>query len=181
MLWALGERLLVSTDATGTTVFGDAAGLGRAVHTARSMTDYPNGVACEDLICAYTGDGRMTGIDPATLTERWSVPSGYSAWHDGRLLTFHPEDTPRIERSDPVTGQVSGQIIGWDLAPGPLPAFYVRHKEAGGRIWFGVLDERRFLIRPLAVADGVTDECQIAAGALVCRKIDASVAVWRLR
>ncbi|WP_436527162.1 hypothetical protein [Actinoplanes sp. HUAS TT8] len=182
-LWPLGDRLLVSSDATGTTIFSTAAGLTPSAHTVHSLAAYLDGYPCGELICAYAAGGGLTGIDPATLADKWSVEHAeYSLWMSGYLFAIEETTSePRIRRSDPVTGRDAGQLDGWTLAAATSEDFYVRHKEDGGRLWFGLLDPARLRVRPLLAADGVTDECLIADDVLVCRKIDANVGVWRLR
>jgi hypothetical protein len=180
-LWPLGDRLLVSSDATGTTIFGTTAGLTASAHTGHSLSDFLSGGMCGEQICAYGQGGRMVGMDPQTLTERWSLgDDAYGIWTGGYLLTFDPGATrTRITRSDPATGAVSGQVDGWALVMGSGPAFHVRH-DGPGAAWFGVLDLDPFRVRPLVSAAGVADDCQIAGQALICRRNDATVGVWRL-
>ncbi|GIF05907.1 outer membrane protein assembly factor BamB family protein [Actinoplanes siamensis] len=180
-LWPVGDRVLISGDTTGTTIFDP--GLIALAHTARSLGDSVAGSSCGDLICVYAPDGRVTGIDPATLTERWSRPDGaYSLWEDGWLIGMEQQDgtRPRIVRSDPVTGRVTDRADGWQFAAGHDSALYVERMESGGAT-FGVLEVDPFRVRPLATAAGVTGECTVAAEALVCRRSDAAVGVWRLR
>ncbi|MFI1989167.1 hypothetical protein [Actinoplanes sp. NPDC020271] len=181
-LWPLDRRLLVSSDATGATIYDTASGLVPSVHTATSLSGYLSAYDCGELICAYALGGGLTGLDTRTLTKVWAVENAaYSMWVAGYVFAFDPGATrPRLRRSDPVTGRAAGQIDGWQLAAGDPGTLLVRHKD-GDRVWFGALDPVRMRVRPLVAAEGITDECLAERESLVCRKIDAGVGVWRLR
>ncbi|WP_221323827.1 hypothetical protein [Actinoplanes sp. L3-i22] len=182
VLWPLTGRLLVSSDATGSTIFDTGSGLRAAAHVGNSLTGYTAADDCQELICAYNHEGSLAGLDPRTLAERWSVVGeAYTTWLDGYLLTFDPFAVrPVIRRSDPVTGQETGRVTGWQFAPGPGSEVYLR-RGVGKREWFGRLEPARMWVRPLIAVENVTDECQVTGEVLICRKIDGSVGVWRLR
>lgn len=181
-LWPLDHGVLVSGAAIGTTVYDLGTGLVAKAHTDKALTGYLNGYDCGDLICAYAVGGQMIGIDRTTLAEKWSADHAeYSFWAEDHLFAIDETAAePRIRRSDPVTGQAAGQLVGWTLAAATTEASYVRRKD-GGRLWFGALDLGRLRVQPLVAAEGVTDECLVDAEAVICRKIDAGVGVWRLR
>jgi outer membrane protein assembly factor BamB len=181
-LWPLDGRLLVGGGTTGTTIFDTAGGLVPVAHADRNLDEYLTGYDCGELICAYATGGGLTGLDRRTLAKVWSVKdAAFSMWIDGYVFATDPTATePRIRRSDPVTGRAAGQLDGWQLTISDGETFYVRRRE-DGRVWFGVFDPGRLRVRPLVVAEGVTDECLIEDDSLVCRKIDANVGVWSLR
>jgi hypothetical protein len=48
-------------------------------------------------------------------------------------------------------------------------------------LWYGVLDPARRTVQIIGSADRISGDCQSSAGAMICRLVDASVAVYRLR
>ena len=52
--------------------------------------------------------------------------------------------------------------------------------DLGNRLWYGLLDPAELAVRVLGSADRVSGECRASTGVMICRLIDASVAVYRL-
>jgi hypothetical protein len=48
-------------------------------------------------------------------------------------------------------------------------------------VWYGELEPDRLHVRILGSAARVSGDCHVSTGALICRLVDASVGVWRLR
>jgi len=47
-------------------------------------------------------------------------------------------------------------------------------------VYYGLLDPARLAVRVLGTATAVSGDCQPTTDVLVCRRIDASVAIWPL-
>ena len=144
--------------------------------------------ACGAVICAFRPQRGITVLDPATgrqlwTAERWAFAEPFGPYLIATVLNRGADD-PKQWILDPVTGRVLGDFGPWQaLGAGPAPALLsgVRDTPGGFVVWYGVLDPRTGRASILGAAQQVSGDCQIDAGVLICRLVDASVAVWRLR
>ncbi|BAL92059.1 hypothetical protein AMIS_68390 [Actinoplanes missouriensis 431] len=184
-LWPAGDMALIGARSDGTTGYDATEGLRQRWHSGVNLSWYRNPSPCGDLICAFLPQRGIMVIDPRTGRERWSSDRwNYAERVGGYLVTGLPGTAfPEHFVLDPATGDVLGEAGRWESGgPGPEPdTAYVRRVVSGeDRVWYGVLDMRRMRIRVSGVADRVAGDCHFAAGALICRRLDASVGVWRL-
>ncbi len=84
---------------------------------------------------------------------------------------------------DPVTGRERGNFGVWQLL-GPSgrdgTAYGIWQVPGEDEIFYGVLDPATRGVRVLGSGQRVSTGCEIGAGVLLCRLIDASIALWRL-
>jgi len=122
----------------------------------------------------------LTALDPATGRTLWTdTRFAYVRPAGAYLLATTPGGTMFV--LDPTTGRVRGDFGGWRGLPDPGGLHYAIHPSSDrDTLWYGELDPARATVRILGMAKHVAGQCDIAAGALVCHRIDASVAVWRL-
>ncbi|MBG0560005.1 outer membrane protein assembly factor BamB family protein [Actinoplanes aureus] len=185
-LWPAGDLVMIGAGGSGTTGYDVTAGLEPRWHTGMNLSWYRGPAQCGELICAFLPQRGILVIDPTTGRERWSSDRwDYAERVGDRLLTGMPGTAyPRLYVLDPATGDVLGDVGLWQSSgPGPEPGTaYVRRTVSGeDRLWYGVLLLDRLRIRVLGAAERVAGDCHFTAGVLVCRRIDASVGVWRLR
>jgi hypothetical protein len=92
-------------------------------------------------------------------------------------------ESPGIWVLDPATGTPLGNFGAWQaLGPAGNGRIYGKIEVPGeNRIFYGVLDPATRRIRILGGGERVSGDCSATGDALVCRLVDASVAVWRLR
>ncbi|WP_328424919.1 PQQ-like beta-propeller repeat protein [Micromonospora sp. NBC_00389] len=140
-------------------------------------------VGCGDLLCALQQTGGIQTLDPATGAVRWS-DQGQDTLADtrqGRLLVAGPEQ--RYAVRDAATGRVRVELGQWDLVPVPErehPLIGVR-PGADNRLVVAELDLVAGRPRILDVLPDVLGGCQAALPVLLCRRLDGSTALWRLR
>ncbi|MEU4420389.1 PQQ-binding-like beta-propeller repeat protein [Actinoplanes sp. NPDC024001] len=185
-LWPAGDLVLIGAGGSGTTGYDITTGLEPRWHTGMNLSWYRGPAQCGNLICAFLPQRGILVIDPASGRERWSSDRwDYAERIGDRLLTGMPGTAyPRLYVLDPETGDVLADMGLWQSAgPGPEPGTaYVRRTTSGeDRLWYGVLHLDRLRIRVLGAADRVAGDCHFTAGVLVCRRVDASIGVWRLR
>ncbi|MEV6298838.1 hypothetical protein AB0M02_05455 [Actinoplanes sp. NPDC051861] len=185
-LWTAGDLVLVGAGGSGTTGYDMGNRLQPRWHSGMNLSWYRGPSTCGQFICAYLPQRGILVIDPVTGRERWSSDRwDYAERVGSYLMTGMPETAyPRLYVLDPETGDVLGDAGLWRSAgPGPSPetAYVQRAVSGADRMWYGVLDLTRIRVRVLGVAERVAGDCHFAAGALVCRRIDASVGVWRVR
>ncbi|WP_328461170.1 PQQ-like beta-propeller repeat protein [Actinoplanes sp. NBC_00393] len=185
-LWPAGDLVLIGAGGSGTTGYDITDGLAPSWHTGMNLSWYRGPSQCGDLICAFLPQRGILVIDPVSGRERWSSDRWDFAERIGaHLLTGMPDTAyPRLYVLDAQTGDVLADMGLWQSAgPGPEPGTaYVRRTVSGeDRLWYGVLLLDRHRIRVLGSADRVAGDCHFTVGVLVCRRIDASVGVWRLR
>ncbi|BBH64185.1 hypothetical protein ACTI_08700 [Actinoplanes sp. OR16] len=184
-LWPVGDLAMIGARNAGTTGYDARQGLRQDWYSGVNLSWYRNPSACGDLICTYLPQRGIMVLDPGTGWERWSSDRWNYAERIGDYLVTGLPGTAFPEHFvlDPATGDVLGAAGRWQSGgPGPEPdtAYVRRATDRADRIWYGVLDMRRMRIRVAGAADLVAGDCHFAAGALVCRRLDASVGVWKL-
>ncbi|PRY24661.1 hypothetical protein [Pseudosporangium ferrugineum] len=184
-LWPAGEILLV----------GGPAGV-----TAYALSDLTERWAspldlsgrwvepdCAGEICLFGYRGGVQVVDPVTGAVRWTSPRWAAAAAAGTylLVAGREEDQARSPLAvvDPRTGEVHGDFGLWRPA-GRVRAdgtvIGIRQLIGDDIVWYASLDPRTLAVRVLGEATDVSGDCQATTQVLVCRALDASVALWPL-
>ncbi|MEV6595414.1 hypothetical protein AB0M36_00965 [Actinoplanes sp. NPDC051346] len=142
---------------------------------------------CAGGICLVGYRGGVEVVDPVTGTPRWSSPRWSSAVEAGPCLLV--TGTEGLEAQYPLavvdarTGAVRGDFGRW-RSVGPVRAdgtiVGLRQRIGDDVVWYASLDPGTRSVRVLGAATRVSGDCQAAGDVLVCRGIDASVAIWPL-
>jgi hypothetical protein len=188
LIWPIGSLIMVKTGDGY-----DAYRLPRLDRLWQSTADLSESwmeTDCGPVICTFRQQQGMTALDPATGREVWrSDRWAYAEPFGPYLLSGVGTDEagePSLWVINPATGQAIGNFGDWQsLGPAGDGLLYGK-KDAHGkyRIWYGLLDPATRRIDYLGAADRVSGDCQtspIEDPVLICRLIDASYAVWRLR
>jgi outer membrane protein assembly factor BamB len=184
-IWATGDLLLLD-ESDGVTAYG----LDRLDRRWRSDVDLTGShlmLPCGGGLCFSGAAGGLHVLDPATGRLRWSSPRWLVPVDvDGRLLAAVGDEEPdggEVVVLDPATGGRLGSLGMWQLAGEARPDGRVvglRPRSSSREVVFALLDPAALTVRVLGRATDVVGDCQVTAGALICRRLDASVAVWRL-
>jgi hypothetical protein len=142
---------------------------------------------CGGAVCALDWSGGLRVLDAAT---------GALKWHDDRwnhvrevggyLLGGNDTGSDRrrrLEVVDPRTGTVRGDFGRWQTLGAPRAGgtvLGIRTQSPGDLVRYALLDPRNLTIRMLGVAAPVAGDCHATTRALICRRIDASIGIWRL-
>ena len=144
--------------------------------------------ACGAAICAFRPEQGVTVLDPATGRRLWTAERWTFAEPAGPYLIATVAERGRGDPQqwilDTATGRVLGDFGPWQaLGPGPSPGLLYGKRDTPGAyvVWYGVLDPRTRQPSILGAAQQVSTDCRVAPDVLICRLVDASVAVWRLR
>jgi len=187
MVWSSEDLLMVVDGASGVTAY-DLPGLTLRWHSDVDLSQSWTQTGCGVVICAFRPQRGMTTIDPATGRELWESDRWSYAEPAGRYLAATALDQSIYQSQlwmlDPLTGQVHGNLGPWQgLAVDGEDALTYAMYEVPGKYtrWYGALDPDRLQVRILGSADRVSGDCHISNGALICRLVDASIAVWPLR
>lgn len=181
-----GDLLLVRDDRQAVTAYG----LQRLDRRWTAEIDLANervSTACGTTLCVLARTGGVRVLDPATGRVLWSNARWSSPHRAGALLVAFVTDRddwsgPMVV-IDPDTGRQVGELGDWI----PISAVDADGRMIGkrtdlgtSRAWLARLDPATGSVRVLRVADDVTGDCDARAGAIICRRLDASVGVWRL-
>jgi hypothetical protein len=184
-VWPTGKLILVGTP--GGTV---AYALPDLAERWRSRADLAGRWVQDGCaeICSLSWQGGLRVLDRETGQERWSDERWNYADQVGRwLLTTdnrRPERLPGVSVVDPGTGRVHGDFGSWHPIGADLPdgtVHGIREVPGADIVWYARLDPATLAVRVLGRADRVSGDCQATADVLVCRRIDATVGVWRLK
>ncbi|MBW6436203.1 hypothetical protein KZ829_20905 [Actinoplanes hulinensis] len=140
---------------------------------------------CRPVICAVRWENGLAGIDPATGREVWRQ-DGWDlseALGDHVLLSAASRGDPELSVLDSRTGRITARAGAWiNGGPGPRPdtAYVHRILSIDNTMRYGVLDLATGKVRLLGGAAWIAGDCRFGSGALICRRLDASAAVWRL-
>ena len=142
---------------------------------------------CVDAICVIGYRGGVQALDPATGRVRWQADRWMTAAKAGSYLLVSGDQG--LERQyplavlEPVTGVVHGDFGAWRPA-GPARAdgtvVGLRQRIGDDVVFYALLDPATLAVRVLGMATEVSGDCQATAEVLVCRRIDAGVAIWPL-
>jgi hypothetical protein len=184
-LWPDGDLILVGDHVTATAY--TLSGLTERWHAPVDLYTSYVGTGCGAVICLFSPGG--TGIrvlDRITGRVRWASDRwGYSEQLGPYLLVgteegVGPDPAPAV--LDSGTGRLRGSLRPWQTIGAARPGggvVVLRAESSAGLVWYGVLDPVRLSARLLGVAERVYGDCQTTPDVLVCRRLDASVGIWR--
>ena len=182
LVWPVGDLFLIGTGAAGFEAFR-LPDLAPLWDTSADLSRSWSQADCGRVLCTFRQQRGMTALDPATGRELWSSDRWAYAEAAGPYLLATSGDLPALWVLDPVTGRVVGDFGVWQLvgaSGGDGTAYGIWQIPGGHKIFYGVLDPATRGVRVLGSGQRVSTGCEIGAGVLVCRLIDASIAVWRL-
>lgn len=141
---------------------------------------------CGGNLCLFSRFGGVSVVDPDTGRPLWSD----SRWQTvqtvgGRLLAYSwpaPQRRSTTAVLDPATGDELLDLGRWMAVRPAHPGGHtsaVRVEPGSGRAWFAVVDVAALAVRVLGTVDGISGDCRAADRVLVCRRLDASIGVWR--
>jgi len=185
MIWPIGDLIMVDA---GSGFDGyRLPGLTRLWHTTAELSLAWMQADCGELLCTFHQQRGITALDARTGREVWQSDQ----WQNVRAVGAHLLATvgddqigqPRLRVLDPASGRELGDFGDWEeLGPAGNGLVYGKLDARGQyRFWFGVLDPATMRVRILGSGSRVAGGCEVSAGALVCRLVDASVAVWKLQ
>jgi hypothetical protein len=185
MIWPVSDMIMVDTGA-GFDGYR-LPGLTRLWHTTADLSQAWMQAECAGLLCTFRQQRGITALDAATGRQVWTSDHWQDVQTAGHhLLATVGEDEaaqPKLRVLDPATGRETGNFGDWTALGPPAPDGHVYAKlDARGqyKFWYGVLDPDTMRVRILGSGDRVSGGCEASGGALVCRLVDASIAVWRL-
>jgi hypothetical protein len=184
LVWPVGDLVLVDTYGTGFDAYR-LPGLDPAWRTTIDVAQSWMQTDCGALICTFHRQWGMTVLDPADGRRLWTSDLWSYAEPAGRYLlaTAHEgvDELPSAVVLDPRTGRQLGDFGSWQaLGPAGSGLFYGVRID-GFRILYGTLDPATRQATVLGAGDQVSNDCQTVGAVLLCRLIDASIAVWTLR
>jgi hypothetical protein len=186
VIWPVGDLVLVDTFGSGFDAFR-LPGLQRVWRTPVDLSQSWMQADCVRLICTFHRQWGMTVLDPATGRELWTSDRWEYAEPTGSYLLASVDDRSRAQPSlwvlDAATGQALGNFGDWKRlgSAGNGMLYGLREDRDTHRIHYGVLDPATRAVHLLGAADRVSGGCETGAAVLICRLVDASVAVWDLR
>jgi len=144
---------------------------------------------CGDLLCLGAGDDRMLAVDRRTGEIRWHGDWQWAVRVDGALIGGRIEGgqgvRSRLAVVDVATGQSRVDLGTWEFiswfAGDDDRGVVTRYDPAGHRAWVGLLDPAALDVRLLGPITDVIADCRAGDDAVVCRRIDGSVGIWRYR
>ena len=184
-VWPTGDLVLVGAP-DGTTAYA-LPGLTERWH---SPVDLAGRWIQDDCaaICSLSWQGGLRMLDRATGRELWSDERWNYVAQIGEYLMASenagPGRSPGVAVLDPGSGRVRGGFGGWqpigDRRPdGTVHGLY--EEPADDTVRYARLDPGTLAVRVLGSADRVAGDCRATADVLVCRRIDATVGIWRLK
>ncbi|GAA0456443.1 hypothetical protein Ade02nite_05340 [Paractinoplanes deccanensis] len=156
-------------------------------HTAADLSQSWMQADCGSLICTFRQQTGIVALDRRTGRALWSSELWAYAAPAGSYLAATRLDRrtfePAVWLLDPATGATIGNFGRWEsLGPAGDGLLYGKIDIHGRYVThYGVLDPATRRVRVTGTATGVAGSCRAGAGMLICRLIDASVALWPLR
>ena len=184
-VWPSGDLVLVG-GLGGITAY-TLAGLTRRWHSTvelsgRWVQD------CVDAICVFGYRGGVQALDPGTGRVLWAADRWTTAAEAGPYLLVNGnqglEGQYPLAVVEPVSGVVRGDFGAWRAAGPPRADGTVvglRQRIGDDVVFYALLDPARLSVRVLGTATAVSGDCQATTEVLVCRRIDAGVAIWPLK
>jgi outer membrane protein assembly factor BamB len=183
-----GDLLLAAVIADGldvVTAYG-LPGLDRRWTVSLGLAGGYVSTDCGGALCFFNRTGGLRVVDPATGATRWSDPRWQTIETVGGRLLGYAWPSPQWRTTaavlDPATGGELLDLGRWTTiepveSGGRTRA--VRIDPASGRAWFAVVDVDALTVRVIASAGGISGDCRAGEHVVVCRRLDASVGVWR--
>jgi len=140
---------------------------------------------CRDKLCLVAHLGGVRLIDPATGRMLWSDPTSTSIDQAGDYLVVGArgrDGLTELTSVDPATGRERARLGEWTVIAPPADhgeLIVMRTDLATSRAWLAHLDPATGGAHFFGVVGGVTGDCEVRAGAVICRRLNASVGIWR--
>ena len=186
LVWPVGDLFLIDAGASRFEAFR-LPDLTPLWHTSADLSQSRSQADCGRVLCTFRPQRGMTALDPATGRELWSSDRWAYAEAAGPYLLATSgdpaDDLPALSVLDPVTGRELGNFGVWQLlgrSGRDGTAYGIWQVPGESKIYYGALNPATRGVRVLGSGQQVSTGCDIGAGVLVCRLIDASIAVWRL-
>ncbi|MFI7544504.1 hypothetical protein [Actinoplanes sp. NPDC049599] len=142
---------------------------------------------CVNAICVFGYRGGVQVLDPGTGQVRWAADRWTMAAEAGSYLLVSGnqglEGRYPLAVVEPVSGVVHGDFGAWRAAGPPRADGTVvglRQRIGDDVVFYALLDPVTLAVRVLGTATTVSGDCQATTEVLVCRRIDAGVAIWPL-
>jgi hypothetical protein len=189
-VWTVGDLVLVGDGTAGTIAYG-LADLKERWRNTVDLSQYWIQTDCGPIICAFRQQRGMLALDPAAGRVLWSADRWSYADLAGPYLLAAEIDgdgdgadaDPKLSVLDPATGGVRGDFGAWRTVGVPRPdgtVIGLRAETTLDVVWYARLDPADHGARMLGSAEQVSGDCQTTPAVLVCRRVDASVGIWRL-
>jgi hypothetical protein len=186
LVWPVGDLMLVDTNGSGFDGYR-LPGLQRLWRTAADLTQSWTQADCGVVICTFGRQRGITALEPATGRERWKAERWAYAEAVGPYLIAteleRADDQPAAWVLDPATGRPLGNFGSWQVLGRDGDGLIYGVIVEGGtyRVHYALLDPATRGVRVLGTGEEVSGDCEVGAGVLLCRLVDASVALWPLR
>jgi hypothetical protein len=185
-LWPDGD-LILAGDHTGATAYA-VPDLTERWRAPVDLYSSYIGPGCGDAVCLFSPrDAGIRVLDRATGRDRWTSDRwSYGDQAGPYLIVGGGQGTRRSQTLNVVatmTGRVRGDFGPWHGVGPALPDGTVvglREQPAEDVVWYARLDPATLRVQVLGAADHVSGDCQTAPDVLVCRRVDASVGIWKL-
>ena len=142
---------------------------------------------CVDAICVFGYRGGVQALDPGTGRVRWAADRWTMAAEAGSYLLVSGDEGLEgrypLAVVEPRTGLVHGDFGAWRVAGSARADGTVvglRQRIGDDVVFYALLDPATLAVRVLGTATAVSGDCRATTDVLVCRRIDATVAIWPL-
>ncbi|BCB87874.1 outer membrane protein assembly factor BamB family protein [Phytohabitans suffuscus] len=137
---------------------------------------------CGDQLCVMGHTGGVRVVDAATGRMLWADPSRTFVSPAGDYLVARTYDREGLTVLDRATGREVKRLGDWVMIAPPSAGgelIAMRTDLETSRAWLARVDPATGGARYFGVVSGVTTDCEVRSGAILCRRLDASVGVWR--
>ncbi|MDQ7906529.1 PQQ-binding-like beta-propeller repeat protein [Phytohabitans sp. ZYX-F-186] len=140
---------------------------------------------CGDKLCVVRHLGGVRVLDPATGRTLWTDRSRVFVSRAGDYLVGQArgrDGFTQLTALDPETGRELNRLGEWTVIAPPTAAgelIAMRTDLATSRAWLARIDPATGGAHFFGVVGGVTGDCEVRSGAVICRRLDATVGVWR--
>ncbi|MGN9913765.1 outer membrane protein assembly factor BamB family protein [Phytohabitans sp. LJ34] len=140
---------------------------------------------CGDKLCVIAHLGGVRVVDPATGRMLWADPTRSSIRRAGDYLVSEvngSHGSTQLTTLDPATGRERAQLGEWIVIAPPSDdgeLIAMRTDLPTSRAWLARIDPATGGARFFGVVHGVTGDCDMRAGAVICRRLNATVGIWR--
>jgi hypothetical protein len=185
LMWSVGDLIVVAGGGSGFDAYR-LPGLAKVWHSTADLSQSWTQADCGRLLCTFRMQRGMTVLDAADGRELWSDDRWAYAEASGKYLLAaeldRSSDRPVVYVLDPASGRPLGTFGDWEfLGPAPGGKFYGKLDVRGKyKIFYGLLDPATRHVRILGSGSRVSGSCETGRGVLMCRLMDASIALWPL-